>query len=99
MSKGVNKVILVGNLGSGPELKKTSNEIPVITLSIATNKIWQDSDGNKQTRTEWHRVVLWRKLAELAGEYLKRAAKFMLRAGCKQGPGKMTMISSISSPR
>ena len=78
MSKGVNKVILVGNLGSEPELKKTSNEIPVTTLSIATNEIWKDSDGNKQTRTQWHRVVLWRKLGELAGAYLKKGSKIYI---------------------
>lgn len=78
MSKGINKVILVGNLGSEPELKKTSNEIPVTTLSIATNEIWKDSDGNKQTRTDWHRVVFWRKLAELAGEYLKKGSKIYI---------------------
>ena len=78
MSNGINKVILVGNLGSEPELKKTSNEIPVTTLSIATNEIWKDSEGNKQTRTDWHRVVLWRKLAELAGAYLKKGSKIYI---------------------
>lgn len=71
----VNKVILVGNLGQDPELRYTPNGAAVTTLSIATNEAWKDSDGNKQERTEWHRVVLWRQQAEFAGEYLKKGSK------------------------
>ncbi len=74
----VNKVILIGNLGYDPEIKKTANEIPVLTVSIATSEMWKDSDGNKQTRTHWHRVVFWRKLAELAGQYLKKGSKIYI---------------------
>ena len=74
----VNKVILIGNLGHDPEIKKTSNEVPVTTLSIATTEMWKDGDGNKQTRTDWHRVVFWRKLAELAGEYIKKGSKIYI---------------------
>ena len=71
----VNKVILVGNLGQEPELKHTPGGAAVTTLSLATHEIWKDKDGNKQQRTEWHRVVLWRKLAEIAGEYLKKGSQ------------------------
>ncbi len=71
----VNKVILLGRLGQDPELRYTPNGAAVTTLNLATNEVWKDNDGNKQERTEWHRVVLWRKLAEVAGEYLKKGSR------------------------
>ena len=73
---GINKVILVGNLGQDPEVKYTAGGAAVTTLSIATSDSWKDRDtGEDQERTEWHRVVLWRRLAEIAGEYLKKGSK------------------------
>lgn len=72
---GVNKVILIGNLGGDPELKYTGSGTAVTTLSVATNETWKDESGNKQERTEWHRVVMWRRLAEVAGEYLRKGSK------------------------
>lgn len=69
---GVNKVILVGRLGSDPELRYTSNGNPVATLSLATSEKWKDKEGQTQEKTEWHRVILWSKLAELAGQYLSK---------------------------
>ena len=73
---GINKVILVGNLGQDPEVKYTAGGAAVTTLSIATSDSWKDRDtGEDQERTEWHRVVLWRRLAEIAGEYLKNGSK------------------------
>ena len=73
---GVNKVILVGNLGQDPEVKYTAGGAAVTTLSLATSESWKDKDsGQDQERTEWHRVVLWRRLAEIAGEYLKKGSK------------------------
>lgn len=74
----VNKVIVLGNLGQDPELKYSANGAAVTMLSIATSEVWKDSDGNKKERTEWHRVVLWRRLAEIAGEYLKKGSKVYL---------------------
>ena len=68
----VNKVILVGNLGRDPELRYTPNGQAVATFSIATNEVWTDKSGEKQTRTEWHRIVAWAKLAETCGEYLNK---------------------------
>ena len=73
---GINKVILVGNLGQDPDVKYTAGGAAVTTLSIATSESWKDKDSGKdQERTEWHRVVLWRRLAEIAGEYLKKGSK------------------------
>ena len=73
---GINKVIIVGNLGQDPETKYTAGGAAVTTLSIATSDSWKDKDtGMDQERTEWHRVVLWRRLAEIAGEYLKKGSK------------------------
>ena len=73
---GINKVIIVGNLGQDPEIKYTAGGAAVTTLSIATSDSWKDKDsGMDQERTEWHRVVLWRRLAEVAGEYLKKGSK------------------------
>lgn len=71
----VNKVILIGNLGADPELKYTPNGAAVANLSLATIGTWKDNDGNKQERTEWHRVIVWKKLAEITAEYLKKGSK------------------------
>ena len=76
---GINKVILVGNLGQDPEVKYTAGGAAVTTLSLATSESWKDKDtGSDQEKTEWHRVVLWRRLAEIAGEYLKKGDTFDL---------------------
>ena len=77
MAKGtVNKVILVGNLGSDPEVKTTPSGAEVANFSLATSESWTDKNtGEKQTKAEWHRLVLWRRLAEVAGQYLKKGAK------------------------
>ena len=67
---------MVGNLGQDPEVKYTAGGDAVTTLSIATSDSWKDKDtGQDQERTEWHRVVLWRRLAEIAGEYLNKGSK------------------------
>ena len=71
----VNKVILVGNLGRDPETRYTTGGDAVTTLNIATSEQWKDKSGEKQERTEWHRVVLFARLAEIAGEYLKKGSK------------------------
>ena len=73
---GINKVIIVGNLGQDPEVKYTAGGDAVTTLSLATSDSWKDKDtGQDQERTEWHRVVLRRRLAEIAGEYLNKGSK------------------------
>jgi single-strand DNA-binding protein len=73
--KSVNKVILIGNLGKDPEVKYTPQGTPVAKLTIATNERFKDKSGEWQDRTEWHNVVLWQRLAEIAGEYLKKGGK------------------------
>ena len=68
--RGVNKVILVGNLGRDPEIRYTRDGTAVANLNLATTETWNDANGQRQERTEWHRVVAWGKLAEIAKEYL-----------------------------
>jgi single-strand DNA-binding protein len=73
--KSVNKVILLGNLGKDPEVKYTPSGTPVAKITLATNERFKDKSGEWQDRTEWHNVVLWQRLAEIAGEYLKKGGK------------------------
>jgi single-strand DNA-binding protein len=73
--KSVNKVILIGNLGKDPEVKYTPQGTAVAKITLATNERFKGKDGNWQDRTEWHNVVLWQRLAEIAGEYLKKGGK------------------------
>lgn len=72
MAGGVNKVILIGNLGADPEVRFTPGGQAVANFKIATNESWIDKSGQKQERTEWHRIVVWGKTAENCGEYLKK---------------------------
>lgn len=72
MARGINKVILVGNLGNDPETKYTQGGMAVTTISLATSSVRKDKDGNPQERTEWHRVKFFGKLGEIAGEYLRK---------------------------
>ena len=74
----VNKVILVGNLGRDPEVRYMANGEAVCNFSIATTDSWKDKNGEKQERTEWHNIVMYRRLAEIAGEYLKKGAPVYL---------------------
>jgi single-strand DNA-binding protein len=75
MAKDLNKVILIGRLGQDPELKYTQSGIAVAKFSVATSMSWKDQDGNSQEKTEWHNIVVWRKLAEICAEYLKKGSK------------------------
>src|SRR5579884_1578823 len=68
----VNKVILVGRLGQNPEVRYTPSGAAVANFTLATNESWTDKSGQKQERTEWHRIVVWGKLGELCGEYLSK---------------------------
>ncbi len=75
-SRGVNKVILIGNLGKDPEVRYMPNGNAVANVTLATSESWKDKNtGETQERTEWHRVVFFRRLAEIAGEYLKKGSK------------------------
>ena len=73
--KSLNRVTLIGNLGKDPEVKFTPSGTPVAKIALATNERFKDKNGEWQDRTEWHNVVLWQRLAEIAGEYLKKGGK------------------------
>ena len=75
---GVNKVILVGNLGRDPEVRYTKSGQAVASFSIATSEKWTGKDGNKEEKTEWHRIVAWGKLGEICGEYLSKGKQVYL---------------------
>ncbi|MCL7713392.1 single-stranded DNA-binding protein [Stenotrophomonas mori] len=75
MARGINKVILVGNLGNDPDVKYTQSGMAVTRISLATTSVRKDRDGNNQERTEWHRVVFFGKLGEIAGEYLRKGSQ------------------------
>ena len=74
-SRGINKVIIVGNLGQNPEVKYMPNGNAVTNISVATSESWKDQQGQLQERTEWHRIVMFRKLAEIAGQYLQKGSQ------------------------
>ncbi len=84
MARGVNKVILVGNLGADPEVKYTAGGTAVCTLSVATSDSWKDKQtGEQQERTEWHRVKMFGRLAEIAGEYLKKGRQVYIEGSIR----------------
>ncbi len=76
MARGVNKVILIGNLGKDPEVRYMPNGNAVANITLATSESWKDkTSGEQQEKTEWHRIVMFRRLGEIAGEYLKKGSK------------------------
>lgn len=83
-SKGVNKVIIVGNLGQDPEVKYMPSGGAVTNIRVATSETWKDKEtGENQERTEWHRVVFFNRLAEIAGEYLKKGSKVFVEGSLR----------------
>ena len=83
--RGVNRVILVGNLGNDPNVKYTQGGMCICTISLATTSVRKDRDGNSQEKTEWHRVKLLGKLGEIAGEYLKKGAQAYIEGRIEYG--------------
>ncbi|MCH9664374.1 MAG: single-stranded DNA-binding protein [Gammaproteobacteria bacterium] len=75
MPRGVNKVILLGNLGNDPDFTQTASGLQITKCSIATSKSWKDDQGQTQEKTEWHRVVFFKRLAEIASQYLKKGSQ------------------------
>lgn len=99
-SRGVNKVILIGNLGQDPEIRYMPNGGAVANLSLATSETWRDKQTNEmREKTEWHRVVIFGKLAEIAGEYLKKGHKCILRVLCKPVNGKIKAVKTVIQQR
>jgi single-strand DNA-binding protein len=80
---GVNKVILIGNLGANPELRYTQGQQAVANLRIATTEKWTDKSGQKQELTEWHRVVVWGKQAEICGQYLTKGRQVFIEGSIR----------------
>jgi len=83
MSRGINKVILVGNLGNDPETKYTQGGMAVTRISLATTSVRKDREGNAIEKTEWHRVVFFGKLGEIAGEYLRKGSQVYVEGSIK----------------
>lgn len=84
MARGINKVIIIGNLGADPEVRRTGSGSAMTTLSLATSESWKDKQsGEQQERTEWHRVVLFNRLAEIAGDYLHKGSKVYIEGSLR----------------
>jgi len=84
MARGVNKVILIGNLGSDPELRSTGSGTTICSFSLATSESWTDKQsGEKQERTEWHRIKIFGRLGEIAGEYLKKGRQVYIEGSIR----------------
>lgn len=83
MARGINKVILVGNLGNDPEVRYAQSGAAITTLSVATSESWKDKDGQQQERTEWHRVKAFGRLAEIMGEYLKKGRQVYIEGSLR----------------
>lgn len=84
MARGVNKVILIGNLGNDPEIRYMPSGGAVANISLATSEAWKDKQtGEQHDRTEWHRVVFFNRLAEIAGEYLRKGSKIYIEGSLK----------------
>jgi single-strand DNA-binding protein len=83
MARGINKVILIGHLGSDPEVRYTANGTAVAKFTVATTESYVDKDGNRQEQTEWHRIVAWRKLAEICGQYLAKGKQVYIEGRLK----------------
>ena len=83
MARGINKVILVGNLGNDPEVRYSQSGSAITTISVATSESWKDKNGEQQERTEWHRVKFFGRLAEIAGEYLKKGRQVYIEGSLR----------------
>src|SRR4029434_4556599 len=82
----VNKVLLIGNLGKDPEVRFTGTGRAVARFPIATSEVWNDNDGQRQERTEWHNVVVWGKQAETCGQYLSKGRQVFLEGSIRSRP-------------
>ena len=96
---GINKVMLIGRLGADPEMKTISNGNAVTRFNLATSETWMDRNGEKQERTEWHRIVVWGKLAELCNHYLSKGRDHFGRYGSRhaRAVGRHSSLHSWSS--
>ena len=100
MARGINKVILIGNLGADPETRAMPSGTTVANLRVATSESWRDKQtGEQQERTEWHRVALFGRLAEVAGEYLRKGSQVYIEEACERASGRTSRATSATRPR
>ncbi len=84
MARGINKVILIGNVGNDPDVRYAPSGSAITSLSLATSETWKDKqNGESQERTEWHRIVFFNRIAEIAGEYLKKGSKVYIEGSLR----------------
>ena len=94
---GINKVIIVGNLGNDPEIRTMPNGEAVANISVATSESWTDKNtGERREVTEWHRIVLYRRLAEIAGQYLRKGSQVYVEGRLKPANGKITTAKIVT---
>ena len=97
---GISKTILVGRLGSDPEIKYLSDSTAVANFSLATSESWKDKNtGEKKEKTEWHRIVAWRRLGEICGEYLKKGSLVYVEGKMPPDHGKTRMELNNTQPK
>ena len=97
---GVNKVIIIGNLGRDPEIKYTQSNVPVANFSVATSESWKDKNtGEWQEKTEWHRIVAWRHLAERAEKYLSKGKQVYIEGSSRPASGRTRTATTATPPR
>ena len=90
---GINKVILLGNLGQDPEVRYTAGGVPIANVSIATSNSWKDKNsGETVEQTEWHRIVFFNRLAEIVEQYLKKGSKIYVEGQLRTTPGKIKTL-------
>ena len=85
MSRGLNKVTLIGNVGQTPEVRTTAGDVKVATISLATNETFKNANGDKVTTTQWHRLTAWRGLAEIAEKFVNKGSKLAITGSLKYG--------------
>jgi len=95
----VNKVVLVGNLGRDAELRYTAGGAPVSSFSLATTEVWNDKGGQRQEKTEWHRINLWGKTAESLQEYLVKGKQIYVEGRIQYGSGRTRKVRRKPRPR
>ena len=97
---GINKVIIVGNLGNDPEMRTMPNGEAVANISVATSETWTDkTTGERRESTEWHRIVFYRRQAEVAGQYLRKGSQVYVEGRLKTRNGKIKTVKIVIPPK
>ena len=99
MSRGLNKVLIIGNLGRDPDMRYTPSGKPVTSFSVAVSRGWTTSSGERREATEWFNVVAWGNLAEVCNQYLHKGSAFISKVVCRHAVGTIPKASVIPGPR